>query len=807
MNNYKKGLLAAMILFAMSLMAAEDKTIYVTTFADEDGENSNACSLREAIKTAKLDKSYGGCMVGRTLRNDGTAPDVIQLDAGEYKLNSEIVVESHVNIFGKTPFNFSSRSPITFLYPTREALTTSISGQGKTRLFNTVASQTSMIVNHVILKDGFAAKNSLDQGNGGTFYVAGPLSLMNSEIVNSRAEAEGGAIYAVAMNTEKIIKIQDSLIQQNKAGSYGSVLAMDCVGNLGSTETRVEIGTSSLVKNGSADTTSILDFCGYATLKLSNSTVAKNTTSASGHVFRMANQVSRPLSSYSSFSALSNTIVENNARATVLYDNTGSMTFAYNVLAFNQGLSCEYALNAGIPSKEQGVNFFTAYNALQTSGPSRCVLPDPATDNVFNNLDVSDKTITSLLTAYIEPSASNRYLGLYYPLDLHSQTDLVDTGSSGCAESDQDAIDQRGIQRVVNSTLVLNPQAKNTCDIGAVEVRRLTAADIKDLKNTSLTGLLELYQDNIDDINAHIADKNTSAVEIPGLQEELKEYEDLAKYTRQYQKYRAIYINPFVLAMPQEALSGIELQVKALNAQNYDIEMKSLGVGELSGAGSSLAIVGEADDPNLKCEWKPDLNRIMMYRTDGKLTSPADTEFCSYTLKDKLTGATSAGMLQAAFINIKPIIQDDTYSINPQNNLTVTVNPLENDSDDGDGPAINGKPAFYRDKDGREIPIRIVKLPAGVILTAEREGPCPDTYQRETCYGGKLTLSVKNNFSQSDYSMNYTIFDAEGLMSDTASIRLTNTVKNTNTSSGGGSFGIWGVLGVAGLAGYRRLKK
>ena len=46
-----------MILSAMSLMAAEDKTIYVTTFADEDGENTSACSLREAIKTAKLDKS------------------------------------------------------------------------------------------------------------------------------------------------------------------------------------------------------------------------------------------------------------------------------------------------------------------------------------------------------------------------------------------------------------------------------------------------------------------------------------------------------------------------------------------------------------------------------------------------------------------------------------------------------------------------------------------------------------------------------------------------------------------------------
>ena len=48
MKNYKKGLLAAMILSAMSLMAAEDKTIYVTTFVDEDGENKvHHLDLRE----------------------------------------------------------------------------------------------------------------------------------------------------------------------------------------------------------------------------------------------------------------------------------------------------------------------------------------------------------------------------------------------------------------------------------------------------------------------------------------------------------------------------------------------------------------------------------------------------------------------------------------------------------------------------------------------------------------------------------------------------------------------------------------
>lgn len=803
MKNYKKGLLAAMILSAMSLMAAEDKTIYVTTFADEDGENNNACSLREAIRTAKLDKSYGGCNVGRTLRLDGSAADVIQLEAGEYKLDRELIVESALKIYGKTPFSYTRRSPITNLYPTREALKTTISGQKKTRLFNSMASQSSLEIYHLILKDAYAVKAGQDLGNGGAFYVAGPLTIMNSEIVNSQAATEGGAIYSVAMNTEKNITIQDSLLHQNKANSYGSVLAMECLGNLGMTQTNVAINASSIVNNGSTNTASILDFCGYASVEINNSTIAKNTTNATGSILRMINQPGRPLSISSSLTAVSNTIVENTAKSTLFYDNVGSKYFGFNILAFNQGLSCEYALNQGNPTKEQQVKFYTTQNAIQSTGPSRCVLPPLEDKATSNNLDVSASDINSLLTAYLEPAIDNRFLGMYYPRNNRTTTDLVDVGVSGCMEQDQ-----RGIDRVIGSTLTLNPDAKNTCEIGSVEIRRLTAADITDLKNSNLIELNTFYQENIDDIKRIIADKNTPADELPGLKEELKEYEDLLKYTKQYQKYRAIYINPFTLAMPQETLLSKTVQTKIFNSKNYDISVKSLGVGELIGTGSSTSVKGDPNDPNLKCEWKPDLNRIMMYRTDGKQTSLVDMEFCSYTLKDKATGISSAGILKAAFNNIAPIAKSDEYWISPENNLTVTVNPLENDSDDGDGPLPSGKSAFYQDKEGKEIPIRIVKIPAGVSLNAERQGPCPDTYQRETCYGGKLTFSVRNNLSQADYSMQYTIFDADEKMSETATILLRNTVKNANTSSsGGGSFGIWGLFGLFGLVVYRRLRK
>lgn len=802
MKNYKKGLLAAMVLSAMSLMAAEDKTIKVTTFVDEDGENLSACSLREAIKTAKLDASYGGCNVGRTIRNDGTAPDVIQLEEGVYKIERELLVESSVNIFGKNAFNYTTRSPITNLYPTKEPLKTTIDGQGKTRLFSTIDTQASLNVNQVILKGGYAAKNpnTVNSGHGGAFAVAGNLGIYSSEIVRSHAAAEGGAIYAVGQNTEKTIKIEDSLIHQNTADQYGSVIAMDCKANLTSTQIRLEINNSSLVRNGGTQDRSMLDVCGQVLVDITNSTITQNK--ASEQILKFVNEANRPLTRNSSLSALSNTIVENEAPSILNYDDTPSISLGYNVLAFNKGLSCLYGSKQTDPD-QQKIRFAFYHNAIQTTGNSSCALPklDEDTSFPYEYVDLSSVSLTNVLSPFLEPAADNRYLGIYYPIDRKSDTDLIDIKGTDC-----NPVDQRGVERIVDATLTLDPEAKNTCDIGSVEARRLTAADVDELKNNSLTELYTHFQDNIDDIKAILNDKDTPKEEIAGLNEELKEFEDLQKYTKQYAKYRAIYVNPFNLAMPSESLDGSTIKLHVLNKDNFDVEMKVLGVGEFVGTGASAGVNG-TQDPALKCEWKPEMSRMMMYRTDSKVTSATDSEYCSYTLRNKKTGETSSGILKATFVNIAPLAKDDEYRIDPSNNLMVTVNPLENDNDDGDGPisTINSaKPPFYVNKDGLETPIRIVDLGPGLAVNAERQGPCPDKYQRETCYGGKLSFSVKNNFSQYDYPVSYTVFDADEQLSNTATILLKNTAKNTNTSSsGGGAFGLLSLLGLVSVGLYR----
>ncbi|WP_180079940.1 MULTISPECIES: CSLREA domain-containing protein [unclassified Acinetobacter] len=154
MKNYKKGLLAAMVLAAMSLMAADDKIIYVNTFDDENGENANNCSLREAIETARKNAAFGGCKAGNTANGQN---DIIQLEAGEYKLSlGELVPETQITIQGKSRWNFDVKNKLTGNYPAYEAIKTTINAQGKSRILNTGKTEANVVMQSVRLTNGYS---------------------------------------------------------------------------------------------------------------------------------------------------------------------------------------------------------------------------------------------------------------------------------------------------------------------------------------------------------------------------------------------------------------------------------------------------------------------------------------------------------------------------------------------------------------------------------------------------------------------------------------------------------------------------
>ena len=801
MKNYKKGLLTAMVLSAMSLMAAEHKTIYVNTFDDEDNSN-NKCSLREAIKAASLNKAYGGCAAGNPERGQ---KDYIQLEEGEYILNSELTPESEIYIYGKLPVDYSTKDVLTNEYPARQNLKTKITTKGASRIFNTVDQSPTLSLYNVALEGGASSEV------GGALLIGGSLNMINSAILNSVSAKDGGAIYFVAHKSENQITLSNTLIQGNNANE-GSVIAMDCMVNLGKTNALISINNSSIVENGSATSQSAIDLCGSSKVQITASTIAKNTANSSnGSIFRMINTGDHRLSPGSELSLLSNTIVENNAHSTLYYDDTGSISLNFNVLSYNSGKSCRYALKNGDLTDTKRV--IGAYqNALQlNSGIGQCDLPATSTagnTTLNTNINLSSTDMLTVLSPYQPPSKYNLFLPMYYPIDNQNATDLVNAGESECSRTDQ-----RNLARITDTTHILDPDLNNTCDIGSIERMRLTAADTTTLTNRSYTTLIAEYQAKIDKFKGYLADPEADKELKTKDQEDLKKYEALKQFTEQYVQYRAIYFDPFLNTLPSEEpasdVSGA-IQLKALNTDNYTITTYNYGIGNFVEKNGGYEFVGAAD-PNFKCEWKEDLKQIIIYRTDGKVVD--GQSYCSYSIASKLgSSITSTGLITANFINIAPIAKDDTYSITPSSNSALSVNPLVNDSDDGDGPTTHlttNKSVFYKDAQGVELPIRIETIPAGLIINADRQGPCPGNDIKDTCYGAQLYFEVKNNFSQFDYELKYKIYDAEGIPSNNAEINLLNTEKNTNNqaSGGGGSLGIYSVIGLLGLGLYRGRRK
>lgn len=800
MQNYKKGLLTAMVLSAMSLMAAEDKTIYVNTFDDIDDNNSSKCSLRLALKTAAANKAYGGCNVGNTIPSSA---DTIQLEAGTYNLNSELVPTSEVVINGKEPSDYNQKDAITNQYPALTTLQTKISGQGKVRLFNTTDAKTGLTLNNIELIQG----KSNDRG--GALYLGGTTTLNRVNVLNSSA-ASGGAIYLE--NGTNILNMSNSLIQGNTASS-GAVLDMACRDALSFNTRTINFNQNSIVENGSNTNNTVLVFCGAPTATLTANTIAKNTANTgSGSILKFNNdQTTNSLAQTSSLTLDSNTIVENTAYSTFLYDQIGTKKLILNALFGNTGKSCRFA--SGDVAQQTSTGLSLSYNALVLSGAKdgQCDVSNEVLKTEHNTVDVSNISFSNLL-GYVAASANTNFLPVYFPKNNQTLTDLVNVGTSVCNGQS----DQRGIKRITDGTLLLNPTENNSCDIGSIELVKLTAADVNALVNTSLVDLFTNsnnsgYENQRDYYKSLIDDSATDSKLLPAYNEQYQKYNDLVINTKANLKYRAIYVDPFTNSIADEDSNH---KILPLNTDNYKVSVERYGIGTLSSSGSSATVTKLRDDENLLCEWNPTLKRVIISRKDDQITQSEEYNICKYTLTSKVNqSSTSSGLLFAQFKNIAPIATNDEYTIQYGSDQKLTVNVLANDSDDGDGPTstlVNNpnKPKFYRNFEDVELPIRLTNVPSGITVTADRSGTCPGDDIANICYGGNLYIQVKNNFNPFNYQFSYVIYDAEGLKSNEATVKLINTATTTNDSrGGGGSFGILSLIGLMGLVGYRRFKQ
>lgn len=793
MKNYKKGFLTIAVLSAMSLMAAEDTTIYVNTFEDQDIDD-NKCSLREAVVAASKHVAYHGCPKGKP---HVSTTNVIQLEAGTYTLKSELVPTSAMVILGKEPADWSKTNVISNEYPAQTPIKTIISGNNTSRIFNTSnLDKPTLSLQDLILTQGKS------NGDGGALSLGGITDLTNVSITDSNA-IKGGAIYL--SNAQATLTVSGGQFKGNKADS-GSVLAMSCSDNLGFTKRSITLSGSSYIANGSGTSKTTFAFCGEPSASVYSNTITENIASSTdGSIIKFnSTQLNNEgdLSSASKLALLSNTIVKNSAQSIFAYNQTGTKNVNYNVLAFNTGKSCAYT--AGNIATVASANISVEKNALMLdAGNDQCELPtDLLKASATNTLDLKGIKFEDILNKIQDPVDFTNYMSMYFPIERAvGQIDLVDSGSKGCAK-----LDQRGFSRISEITSDADGVDDNTCDIGAIEVLRFSVGNIAQ-SNQDLVKLVQSYQDEIDVFKPLISDSKTKPEYLPFYRIQLSLYENLKAFTKSDQKYRPIYFDPFQGNLPDEVLSsGGARQILHLNTDNYDVlKPEVLGIGKLDTNKKFLGV----QDANLRCVWDADLKKITMYRTDDRLTPSGDAEFCKYTLKSKSSGKIASGYLIGTFINIGPNVPAETSYVVEHGGLQkVNVDLLKNANDDGDGSTSSlenqpKKSPFYLNAQGQQQAIRFNKIPDSVTVTSERSGPCPGTDEdrRLTCHGGAMTMQLNNTLDPFNYTVTYVVYDMDTGKSGEGKVLLKNTASAPGSvrQSGGGSMGWMSLLGLIGL--------
>ncbi|MDY7372596.1 CSLREA domain-containing protein [Acinetobacter oleivorans] len=805
MKNYKKALLALAVLANMPLFAdTTNQRIEVTTFADEDGENANACSLREAIKVAETRKSAYGCTVFN-LNTD----QVIQLKAGTYTLNKELVPNANISIYGfgerEQDKIWSEKNVLTNDYPALPLLQTRINAAGKSRIFNTAENQKALFLQNIILENGTASNQ------GGAIYAGGNVTLLNTQILNSQAQ-KGGAVFLGGSGVN--LSVTHSLLQGNQA-TTGSVLAMSCLNGTEYAKREVTFTSSSIIKNGSNNSASTFEFCGEPKATFTINTIAQNMASTvNGVILKFTGDAipgsttnpSTILSGGSSLKLQNNTIVENSAITTFLYDSLGGKELNFNIIGYNPvGYACRYLAGSAADLKNSGLRL--SFNALNLSNSTdKCDLPTEVLSSANKTIDISGVPFNSLLERH-DATAVTGFLPLYFPLKLpEGKEDLIDVDSDGkavCAD-----IDQRGLARLPTNKLYYQPVniARNSCDIGSVELMKLTAGDLRGLGNTSLTTLLEGYQTQYDTVEKNLTNPLYSYL-WDVLKIDLADYKNLLDQTKANAKYRAIYIDLKAngLPLPNEDSSHL---LKFFNSTDYNINLESVGTGLIDDKVSSTK-----KDDKLFCEWNSALQQIIFYRSDDITTQAGDYNYCKYTVSSKDGSIQSSGLLEARFDNVAPVASDSKVVFQYLANEIIPLNLLKYANDDGDGPANTlitkpNKPQFA------DLPIYLPSKSSkdGIftVVKADREGPCPGDDKDNTCYGGNIYIQAKNSFNNFNDTLTYYVYDADNKISNAGTLSLvsSNTAAGGGSSGGGGgSLGILSLASLLGLAVYRRYRK
>lgn len=451
----RSGLLLAGLI---ATTAYADTTITVTTNVDENGSNSSACSLREALHVVndKSKKAWGGCPAASNV-----GEIIIQLDAINYDLTlGALQVLGSVTIAGKDTLIVDDESTTAVdeslnLYtgkaPNRTHPVTIIDALGADRIIDSFgATGTGLTLKDLVLRNGHA-DYARYQGNGGAIYAALSVVLDNTIIESSHSYGlavspseysggMGGAIYLSKSGAG--LSLSNSTLQDNDAEGSGGALAMVCEENLDLADHTVSISSSLLAGNSSANGAGAIQGCGSASLTLNNSTLAQNT-SATGSA---ALSFLPTREGQGSVNITNITVAENTGGAAALaFGKLSTVLLNNSALLENAAANCSLATGTSFTNGN--------YNALDDSSCDALLVP--ASSATEENV-----TAGPLSNEFLALGDHGGLTKVYLPRDTAS-SNVMDMGQAlgGCGN------DQRGFPR----------QSGTACDIGAAERQKPSA--------------------------------------------------------------------------------------------------------------------------------------------------------------------------------------------------------------------------------------------------------------------------------------------------------------------------------------------
>ncbi len=187
-------------------------SIIVTTTADENGENTSACSLREAIaitNSSDVTKGFGGCV------NTDSSTAIILKANTTYSVNSELQIANKVTIQSASTGDINNT--IGFDNPTIKAV-------GSHRIFSInpngvpAATVPTVSITNVNL-GGCGSSSAFCDSQGGVILNQGLLSLTSLRISDGVA-TKGGAIYNLNIGMVKAATVE----LRNNSAEQGAAL-------------------------------------------------------------------------------------------------------------------------------------------------------------------------------------------------------------------------------------------------------------------------------------------------------------------------------------------------------------------------------------------------------------------------------------------------------------------------------------------------------------------------------------------------------------------------------------------------------